>query len=219
MTIAEGAVAGKKQRGASEVQVAVKRRRRPQSGPVETVRTFCALPLDPEAVVAVDNAISGPRSRLPDFRWVPPQRWHITLKFYGDTREDVLDELGNALATIAGDEIPIELRAMGAFPHMRSPRVLWVGVRETGALLTGLYRRVNDVSARFGFELEDRRFRPHLTVARVRGGSHPVARELTPLMDTSIGFTTLQELHLYRSDRHPDGPVYSTVRRIRLAHG
>jgi len=76
---------------------------------------------------------------------------------------------------------------------------------------------VNAASAALGFELEDRRFRPHVTVARSkRAGAHPVVRELTALLDAPIHMTCLRELVLWRSELSPQGPTYTPIRRIPL---
>jgi len=196
----------------------LKRRKKQVEVEQETARVFCALTLDRETIIDVDNATEAMRrSLLPAFRFVRLGSWHITLRFYGDVEVDKLDALGDALAKCAGPPVPVELRAVGAFPDMRSPRVLWVGVKAQTKALDELYWEVNATSRRLGYGGEPRRFTPHITIARAReGGAHPVARELTPLLDTSFRTSVLREMVLYQSTLTDEGPRYQALRRFEL---
>lgn len=201
----------------NDTKPAVKRRKRETRVDAPPVRTFCALTLDDETNHRMRDALRPVRDKLPRFHWTHPSLWHITLKFYGKISPDRLPELGAALSAVAGPEIPVGIRGVGAFPDMRAPRVVWVGVDEPGGLLLKLYRRVNDVSAELGYELEDRRYKPHITVARApRNDPRPIARELTHLMGTNIANTRLKELVLFTSVAGPDGPEYTAVQRVAL---
>ena len=158
------------------------------------------------------------RRKLDRFRWIEPQRWHITLKFYGDITPAQAKLLGQGLETLKTRPIPIELRGLGAFPDLRSPRVLWVGVLNTTPLLRDLSREVNQLATAHGIAVDMRKYRPHLTVARaLSGGSHrPVARELTPWMDTSLAHTTLSKITLYENVMGEDGPEYVALNTVDL---
>ena len=199
---------------------AVRRRKREAPEEVGLVRTFCGLALGPESTAAIEEVVREPRRRLTSFRWVPPEKWHVTLKFYGAIPESEIEALAAALARTPTGNIPVELRGVGAFPDMRGPRVLWVGVKDPRGGVKRLHRAVNDVSDKLGYEHEDRKFRPHITLARVKkGGGHPVVRELTALLDTPIQTTVLQELILWKSELTMDGAIYKPLRRIPLLRG
>ncbi len=167
--------------------------------------------------MAIDEAIDPVRARLGAFKWVPPKNWHVTLKYYGHLPPERIGPLEQALHRATSAPIPCAIRGMGGFPHLRDPKVLWVGLKNTDGKLVQLHRKVQDVSATLGFEPDGRKFQPHITVARIRPDhGHPVARELTPLMDTPISDTTFDELVLYRSDLSPTGAVYTPLSRFRL---
>lgn len=204
----------KKQR--NPAAVVRRRRKRPDTAP-DQVRAFCALPLDEATRDALRAAIEPARERLRAFRWVPSANWHVTVKFFGDIDLGGVDALAEALAGAATGPVGLEFRAMGAFPDMRNPRTLWIGVKCPDNRLKQLHQRVNDACAGLGYQLDTRRLRPHLTVARPsKLTPHPVARELTPLMDASIATTVARELVLYRSVLTSDGPIYTPLRRIPL---
>ena len=182
------------------------------------VRVFCALEIDDAAKQAVDEGMRPIRISLDRANWIYPGRWHVTVKFFGDNQESGLFELGNDLQTAVGERIPVQLRGAGAFPDLREPQVIWVGVRDSGDGMKNLYRRINDVCVPLGYPPEGRKFRPHITVARLRlSKAFPVARELTPVLDSLFCETEFSKLTLYRSDMHEDGAVYTVLRTMTLA--
>jgi 2'-5' RNA ligase len=110
-------------------------------------------------------------------RFAAAQDLHLTLVFLGDTAEDLIPELGQALARAALDrpELALEIRGTGAFPSLSRPRVLWAGVRaarDRDASLDELHSGIVRAVSSTGFALAPREtaepFRPHITVARVR---------------------------------------------------
>lgn len=193
-------------------------RRRPSQVQDLPVRVFCALTLSGAARDAVIRGLDPVRFSLERANWVHPARWHITVKFFGEIPESGLNALGNTLQMACGERLTVQLRGAGAFPDLREPQVIWVGVRDVGRGLEGLYRSINDACAGLGYPAEGRKFRPHITVARLRPTkAFPVARELTPVLDTLFVETELDELVLFRSDLGPDGAVYTPLRRMALA--
>jgi 2'-5' RNA ligase len=126
---------------------------------------------------AIRLRLSLIRSPLTGAKWVDAENMHITLRFAGDIDERAADEFADQLAHIAFHPFTICIRGVGSFGG-RDPRVLWAGV-EAGPQLDALYR-ANDRAARSaGLEPEGRDYRPHVTLARMRGAKHrAVARFL-----------------------------------------
>ncbi|MFT5429695.1 MAG: 2'-5' RNA ligase [Myxococcota bacterium] len=219
--IASGELVSQKNKTASQTNSAVKRRKRAViTSTSEPVRAFCALTLDDAATQSLDKAIHAERRRMDSFNWVEPEKWHVTLKFFREVPRDRLEDLARGLKAVAGQPIATSIRGVGGVPDLRAPRSLWVGIDDPNNALIKLYRRVNAISAELGFEPEDRRFKPHITIARPKKGrTHPVARELTPLMGQNIADTVLRELVLMTSEFHPDGPVFTPVMRTTLGGG
>ena len=193
----------------------------PASPPAATpaVRAFVALALDPHARAAVEaaaGALRGDAAADPAgaLRWGAPETWHLTLRFLGDVPPATAAALGGALADAAARCAPVDLRFTGAgtFPPAGRPRVVWIGVAATPALLAA-HRVVEDACAAVGLGRERRPFRPHLTVARVRPD-----RALDPMALGAalarVGFvvaTRVASLHLMRSDLSPAGARHSTL--------
>ena len=102
---------------------------------------------------------------------------HITLRFAGDIDGRTADEFADFLAGIRAEPFPVTIRDVGAFGG-RDPRVLWAGV-EAGEPLDALYRAHERAARAAGLEPEGRAFKPHVTLARMRGArQQAVARFL-----------------------------------------
>ncbi len=114
----------------------------------------------------------------------------------------------------------IELNGFGVFPDNRLPRVLWIGI--DGALddLATLAECVGCAVVPLGFPQEDRPFRPHLTVARVKRDHREVGRALDTLGVFTAPFLCgqlpVERVTLFKSDLRPSGAVYTKLWDISL---
>ena len=107
-------------------------------------------------------------------RWTDPGRWHLTLLFLGAVPDRQVPDLVEALGAEVTAGAPGRLRLAGAgrFGSPRRPQVAWVGLDGDGEALGDLAGRAARQARRLRLEVEDRPFRPHLTVGRWRPG-HP----------------------------------------------
>ena len=107
-------------------------------------------------------------------RWVPPENVHLTLKFLGEIEEDLLPELSAAVEeSVAGtDPFDMALNGFGAFPSLRRPSVVWLGI-EPNDTLSALQEKLERALEGLGFPREDRPFRPHMTLGRTRKRARP----------------------------------------------
>lgn len=116
----------------------------------------------------------------PGLTWTDPAQWHLTLAFCPDVDEWRIDEFVERLAAAARRHEPFRLRlaGAGAFPSVDRPKVLWCGVKGTGeragdgdeiARLHALSAAARNAANAVGGAPDGARFRPHLTLARLRG--------------------------------------------------
>lgn len=183
------------------------------------VRAFVAFPCPPRLQAALAEALGAWRGTDAAVRWADPEKIHLTLRFLGDDADpDRLERLDSGLAGAATAAPPVAVRpdATGAFPGWGRPRVLWLGLLDEGAL-TPLARRVEEAARKAGFPAEDRPFRPHLTLGRVKAprGLDPVLEDLRAWRPES-GTETLEELIVYRSELGPAGARHEALARHRL---
>jgi 2'-5' RNA ligase len=125
------------------------------------VRLFVALPIT-EALREQLAALAG---GIPGARWVPPQNYHVTLRFIGEVENVLADELDEALATIRGKPFELTLRGMDVFEKAGRIQSLYVGVERCDRLLH-LQSKVETALQRAGLPPERKKFTPHITLAR-----------------------------------------------------
>ena len=180
---------------------------------------FAALPLNDDARSAIAEHVRPVRDKMRSFTWLHPSQWQIVIKHFGDMEKSDAERLGNRIQTAVKSTIPVEFRGMGATPDMREAQSLWVGIRDPKSGLKHLHRDINDACASLGFEVEGKRFRPHLAVAHLEGENRPrpVARELSPVMDVLMDSVVLDEVVLYRTEYGRNGLISVPFRRFRLS--
>ena len=138
-------------------------------------------------------------------RWTPAHQLHLTLIFIGDQSQDKIDEISEAIAEIKFSSIPINLSKTGFFKS----GIYWIGIEETTTLMNlqkKLYRAITNL----GIHVENRRFKPHITIARTKSISAPLAQSLEK---KGLGFSasfTASSFELMSSYLKPNGPEYQS---------
>jgi RNA 2',3'-cyclic 3'-phosphodiesterase len=183
------------------------------------VRTFVALPIPQESQNALDE-VQGPlRATGADVRWTSAASIHLTLKFLGEIDPEMLPGITGALRESVQKHRPFTLclRGLGAFPGLRSPRIVWCGIEGETHMLQTLQGDVESVCARFGFPPEERAFRPHLTLGRVRGkrNLHRLA-ECIRITNVRENAFEVSGINVYKSTLTPGGAVYDVLERLPL---
>ncbi|MQA77860.1 MAG: RNA 2',3'-cyclic phosphodiesterase [Streptosporangiales bacterium] len=175
------------------------------------MRLFAALEPPPAALAEVVEALAPVRTELPDLRWAPVERMHLTVAFYGEVPDRSVDDLGARLARAAGRHPALSLAftGAGAFPGRRRARILWLGVGGDRDPLVRLAASASAAGRRIGLDLDERGYRPHLTVARARRpyDLHACVGRLETYAGTVWPAT---DLALVRSHQGPE-PRYETL--------
>jgi RNA 2',3'-cyclic 3'-phosphodiesterase len=127
------------------------------------IRLFTAIEIPEQQRVRL-GLLRGP---LNGAKWVDPENMHITLRFAGDIDERAADAFADALADANVAPFQVTIAGVGAFGG-RDTRVLWAGV-EAGSELDALYRANERAARTAGLEPPPRGFKPHVTLARMRG--------------------------------------------------
>ncbi len=190
----------------------------------EKIRTFIAIPLPPVLLAELKKVIEQLRNLSRGVNWVKPESIHLTLKFLGNLRKDELSKVFEGMEKIFHSApVTFKLTAcgLGAFPSLRRPRVLWVGIKGSGLeQLLNLQKLIETELNQRGFPAEERPFSPHLTLARIK-----FADNLDELMHafTSYPFPELEFLvenvQVMRSELRPQGAVYSIQKNFLLSSG
>jgi 2'-5' RNA ligase len=185
----------------------------------ETIRSFIAIPLSSEVQSALEQfAVKFGINQRNGFRPVKPGNIHLTLKFLGDATPQQIKSVSACLDQIvqAYHSFPIKFEGVGAFPNWNLPRVIWAGISAPPAL-ESLYQSIDQQTVELGFPSENRRFSPHLTIARVNSNmTDPgFARVVTAVKNNTaapfFGEILAEQVNLYRSVLQPGGPLYSVI--------
>lgn len=128
------------------------------------MRLFVALDLPS----SLRTRLSWMAGGLPGARWVPPENYHVTLRFIGELPGWRAEEVDHALAGLRAPGFELQLAGVGTFAKGGKVNALWVGVERNPAL-DHLQAKVETALQRAGIESERRRFNPHVTLARMDG--------------------------------------------------
>jgi len=169
------------------------------------------------------NSVSTVLSQLRSYGWpvktVAIDALHVTLKFIGEVEAERVPNITQVIEDVAATEFPFELQleGLGAFPNRERPSVIWVGLRDAGScsrMATALESQLVEC----GIPAEERAFRPHLTLARIKG--RPPGQLFDLLAServTSFGAGIVQSLDLIHSELKPDEPRYTSLVSARLS--
>ncbi|MFQ5887109.1 MAG: RNA 2',3'-cyclic phosphodiesterase [Candidatus Hydrothermarchaeales archaeon] len=180
------------------------------------MRSFIAVEMQAEGIKEIQNQL---RSANADIKFVEPENLHLTLKFLGEIREDLVDNIHNIMKEsfkgIKGFEV--HLKGVGVFPNPRHIRVVWVGMEENKELLIKMQERLEENISKLGFRKE-KRFEPHLTIGRVKSGRNKdrLAEIIASMNDIEIGMIKVGRVLLKKSVLTPKGPIYTTLREVGL---
>ncbi len=149
-------------------------------------------------------------------RPVPPENWHLTLRFLGGIDRVTCERLLGAIdQTGLGGRFRIALRGLGAFPRPSKATVVWLGVAEGRERLEDLADIAEEAAVDAGVAPEDRPFRPHLTLSRVRP-----EEDVTELVETGadlgIGWRC-ESIVVYRSHLGRGGARYEPLETFSLS--
>jgi len=194
------------------------------------MRLFLALDIDDAIRERIARFVDGVRNFASDARWVKPESLHVTLKFIGEQPDAAVEQIKQALTTVTARTTEIHFRGYGFFPTSKSARVFWLGM-ESGPELNSLATAIDDTMPSLGIPKEDRKFSPHLTLARAAGGSgsprwrttdgpsrafQHLQEKLSALPTPEFGSMTPREFFLYQSQLSPKGSKYTKLARFAL---
>lgn len=183
-------------------------------------RLFVAVRFPESVRAAVWDAMAPLRATTASVRWTPVEQLHITLRFLGNVTVRSIPAIEEGLRDAAAACAPFTLRlgGVGAFPSLRRPRVLWLGA-DSGPGLQGLYTAVEKALEASGFAPEERRFRAHVTLGRVRRGSGSGSTKYGPSGELARIAATVDlhaesavgHLYLMRSRLSPKGAKHTVA--------
>ncbi|WP_431856763.1 RNA 2',3'-cyclic phosphodiesterase [Azospirillum sp.] len=177
------------------------------------IRLFVALDFPAD----VRERLAGLAGGVPGARWTEAGNLHLTLRFIGEVPDDTAHDIDAALSEIAAPGFDLVLDGVGMYGSARNARVLWAGVERSEAL-SHLQSKVESALVRCGLPPEERKFSPHVTLARLKDA--PKDRLGRFLEDRGLfraGPMRIDHFTLYRSHLGKGGAVYEALREYGLS--
>jgi 2'-5' RNA ligase len=190
---------------------------------MEKLRLFLAIDIDEALKEKISLIKKNLEEVCPFIKWTKPDTWHLTLKFLGETKKDKLKNI----IKVCSDTFPnygsfeITLKDISAFPNLRMPRVIFIDtiIPQT---LHSIYEDIEDKLSELGFKKEDRKFHPHITLARIKDVK-PFLKQREQITEKfnqigkEISFNlNVKEIVLYQSILTPKGPTYIKIDSFKL---
>lgn len=182
----------------------------------KSIRAFLAIDPPQELLDQVGRIQDQLRKTIQgDVRWVRQEGIHLTIKFFGNISESDVANISLVVENTTSKVAPFTLgmKRVGVFPDVKRPRVLWLGMDGDVDTLIRLQKEVDTELQKYGFEKEDRFFRPHLTLARIKEprGLIGLAKIMQKSEDYEAGSFSASGLNLFKSDLTPKGAVYTKL--------
>ena len=175
----------------------------------DSVRAFISLAVPAEVIGKILRCQKElARTTGEAIRWTSGEQIHLTLQFLGNIPPAEVEQLQTRLAPLAR-VLRLCARGTGAFPSLGRPRVIWVGLTGQIDELQQLQAAVENTTGHH----EERAFRPHLTIGRVREG-HRLKLNLDRWKDEPFGEWEVRELLLMQSKLSPKGATHSVLARF-----
>jgi 2'-5' RNA ligase len=182
-----------------------------------SLRVFLGVELSSDLRQKLADLQNQLRGTLPKVNWVRPESVHLTLKFIGNVDVTMAEQLLTAIKPVPKSQAPItvEIQGLGVFPHIRRPRILWIGCTGDIPSLLNLMSQIEGALEPLGFPLEEKPYHPHLTLARIKHDNSKVGDVLTHsgLLEQpwNLGTLRIDRITLFRSDLSPHGAEYTAL--------
>ncbi len=177
--------------------------------------------------IAIDINISEKIEKIIDelkqsganLKIVKPKKMHITLKFLGDTKENLKNKISKIIERSVENIEPfeIELKSTGAFPNENYIKVLWIGINK-GEIIGEIAKKIDNDLSNIGFKKEKRKFSPHITIARVKSAKNKdeIIKILKKHRDETLLKMKVNSIKLKKSRLTQKGPIYETLKEIEI---
>ena len=182
------------------------------------IRSFLAIEIPLTVLKRIEKVQEELKTSRADVRWVNPGKIHLTLKFFGQIEESRVEPIVESIEgpVHAASPFPLQIKGVGAFPHFKNPRVVWLGLLDSQRILAPLQKELDDQFERIGFQREDRPFQPHLTLGRVTSsrGRDDLVGTMEKYKEEDFGEFQVEGLILFKSELRPAGPIYTPMRKL-----
>jgi RNA 2',3'-cyclic 3'-phosphodiesterase len=157
--------------------------------------------------------------RNDNVKWINPENVHLTLAFLGNTEDKVISEIGTMLEKTCKStgQFEMVIRGTGVFRNLNDPRIIWTNIDHSDELLK-LDNKILSVLRMMNIKLDDKPFKPHITIGRLKHLNDKEAfKQLTEqYKSVELQKVSVSEVILYESILLEKGPKYVPVGKYDL---
>jgi len=179
------------------------------------IRAFIAVVPSGEVQNAMEKYLSQLRP-LANHKWVNRSQLHVTLRFLGEIDPKVFDEIKMKLEDVKIAPFRISLDHCGAFPGIARAKVLWISGETGSSELKQLAAQTEQIAVSCGIAPEEKKFSPHLTIARTRIEGNMPEELIKAMKDAPVFSWQCKDFVLMQSQLTPHGPIYTEAKRYQL---
>jgi 2'-5' RNA ligase len=181
------------------------------------IRLFLSLEIPSEIKTAVLIEAKKFFADTADIKWEDESKIHLTLKFIGDVPKKMVNGIANSLQFIEKfNSVRCGLSNFGFFPDDVDPRILWAGLKLDNSIFSLLAEVNNELEKKFSIPAEWRKFKPHLTLLRLKNRpEQKIIEEINLKELPQMQFIT-DKVVLYNSMLQPSGSVYKEIKKYKL---
>jgi len=178
------------------------------------IRTFISVFVPKEIVNIKEMLKTTIDTRGIKIRWVKDGNMHLTLKFIGNTTEESIDSINNAIYDVVKDTpfINLSISGTGCFSKRDRANTLWVGIKGDLDKLEKLILNINNKLEPLGFPIERRKFLPHITIARINSNQKKKP-DISNFLNTTFMELPMKivKINLIQSQSFPKGSFYTIL--------
>ncbi|MGK9368947.1 RNA 2',3'-cyclic phosphodiesterase [Melioribacter sp. Ez-97] len=182
-----------------------------------TIRTFIALDLPESILDSIIELRDSFFENESDLKWEAKNKLHITLKFLGDTDENLIPDVSRSIAELVERYSPFSLKISkaGLFYRNGKPAILYLDFLENEDLLR-FQEEIENSMESFGYKKENRKFKTHLTLLRIKNDRHLNRIKNFTKLDINLPEFISDKVTLYKSILKPTGSVYQPIESFKL---
>jgi len=182
-----------------------------------TKRLFIAINLPNEIKIELADLVLKLQkaNKNKSIKWVAPDNFHLTLHFLGSVNEEKIEKINNILNPIISNFPTLKMQlssSINAFPSLDNPKVIFLEIKELNNNINDLHKKIGESLTKLDFEINQRPFRLHLTLGRVK---HKTNIQL-PRINISETKFRIQTIDLMVSQLTPQGPIYTIISQYNL---
>ncbi|MFH1427334.1 MAG: RNA 2',3'-cyclic phosphodiesterase [Patescibacteria group bacterium] len=184
---------------------------------IKKKRIFIALNLPNNTKNEISSLINNLEIKNKGIKWTQKENLHLTLHFLGYLNNEQIEKVEQIINSLATQfkEMEFSIKEINAFPNLHQPRVIVLSGQQTnGTTVFDLQREIGEKLKESGFIVENRAWKLHLTLGRVK--SYNYKFEIPEDLKVKINNFKISSFELMESELMLEGPIYKVVKSYKL---